>query len=722
MKLLHELNIPIQYLKGIGEVRAKKFKYLGINTVYELLTYYPRTYQDRTKIKPIALLQHGEIGIFSGVIIHHVNASFYRKGVNFIKVCVSDGTGYAYLLFFKQTNITKILPIGTKIFVTGRIRRYRNEIQVTDFEYELIDDKEDKGLVHGNRIVPIYPLTEKVSGVMAQKMLRQAINQALNTYLPRIKDILPADILLRQQLMDLPYALYNIHFPENEKKYKEARKRLVFDEFFLLQLAFGIIKRETKIIEQGIRYVIYGKLMNSFINLLPFSLTNAQKRVIQEIANDMAMSRPMNRLVHGDVGSGKTVVATCAAIIACENGYQTAFMAPTEILAEQHFLTLQHLLSSLDADIKLGILTSSIRKQERDKLLSMVEDGEIDILIGTHALIQRDVVFHKLGLCIIDEQHRFGVVQRSALKEKAKFTTPDILVMTATPIPRTLALTLYGDLDISVIDELPPNRQKVITKCRSEESMDKIYSFIRQEISFGRQAYIIYPLIEESEELELKSAVQMFDELKKIFSELKLGLLHGQMKVQEKDNVMNAFYNQEIDILVSTTVIEVGIDVPNATIMLIEHAERFGLAQLHQLRGRIGRGKYKSYCILMASKDIADIVNSNIPIDIKSDPNSTILKSAKRLRTMCETNDGFKIAEVDLEIRGPGEFFGTKQHGMPELKLAHIIRDVHLLEAARKEAFQLLDNDPTLNEKEHQGIKELFLHEFQEKLKFGSVG
>ncbi|MFH1896889.1 MAG: ATP-dependent DNA helicase RecG [Candidatus Desantisbacteria bacterium] len=720
MNLLHELNEPIQYLKGVGEAKAKKFECLGIKTIYDLLTYYPRDYQDRSKVNRIFSLQNGQRETFSGIVIGHTTAAFHRKGIKLTKTCVSDGTGYVYLLFFGGYSMDKILPPRTKVFVTGRIRRYQGEIQVTDFEYEIIDEKE-RELLHTNRIVPIYPLTEKVPASIGQRMIRQAVQQALEKF-SNIPDMLPAEILLRQQLPDYLAALKNIHLPESHEEYKKARNRLVFNEFFLLQLAFGISQKKMATEEKGIRYFIGGKLVDTFINSLPFTLTGAQKRVIKEILDDMSQPVPMNRLIHGDVGSGKTVVAACAALIAYENGYQTAFMSPTEILAEQHFLTLSHLLRQLE--IRLGVLTSSTKKRQRDKLLAMTKEGEIDILIGTHALIQDAVIFKQLGLCIIDEQHRFGVVQRAALKEKARdkdgqLITPDILVMTATPIPRTLALTLYGDLSTSVIDELPPLRLPVITRCRSEQSMDKIFAFIRQEVSDGRQAYIVYPLIEESEEMDLKAAVTSFEELKIVFPEFQLGLLHGQMKVQEKDETMAAFYKHQINILVSTTVIEVGIDVANATIMLIEHAQRFGLAQLHQLRGRVGRGSNKSYCILMATEKIASMVNSNMPLNQMDD---TIFKGAKRLQTMCETNDGFKIAEVDLEIRGPGEFFGTRQHGMPELKLANIIYDAQILESARKEAFALLKNDPFLTDIDHQNIKKTFFYEFRDRIALGSVG
>lgn len=721
--LLNELRMPVKYLKGVGEKRAKILAALGINQIKDLLEYYPRAYHDRRHLKSIFNLVDGDKETFQGTIIGYKKSRLPGRKIELLKVVISDGTGYAFLLFFNQPKMEKFLTTGLKLIVSGRVRRFRGEIQITDFEYDILNEQENE-MIHHNRIVPIYPLTQEVSPVPGERLIRTAIKKALETYTANLIEILPASILSKYQLPDIRYALNNIHFPENWTGYKNAKNRLIFEEFFLLQLALGMTKKKAEQ-EKYIKFQTDFKLLTAFIQSLPFVLTSAQKKVIKEIITDMTSEKPMNRLIHGDVGSGKTVVATCAAIVAFENDYQTAIMAPTEILAEQHYLTIQGLLSNFG--INVALLTSSIKKSDKDISLSQIKNGEINIAIGTHSLIQEGVEFKNLGLCIIDEQHRFGVLQRAELKNKAKEAckgiSPDVLVMTATPIPRTLALTLYGDLDTSVIDELPPNRQKVITKCRSEKDLPKIYAFIKDEIQKGRQAYVVYPLIEESEELELKAATRMFAHLQKNdFPEFKLGLLHGQLKTEEKDKVMKSFADKEIDILVSTTVIEVGIDIPNATIMLIEHAERFGLAQLHQLRGRVGRGEHKSYCILVTKKDIAELVNSNQPINLQEDPDSTILKGARRLGTLCQTSDGFKIAEVDLEIRGAGEFFGTRQHGMIRLKLANILYDVKWLELARKEAFAILDKDPFLKKTENQFIYKTFSYQFKDKLVLGEIG
>ncbi|MFH1562707.1 MAG: ATP-dependent DNA helicase RecG [Nitrospirota bacterium] len=746
--LVNELTMPVKYLKGVGEKRAEILASLGITQIKDLLQYYPRIYQDRRHLKPIFNLCDGEKETLQGIIIGHNKSRLPRRKIELLKVIISDGTGYASLLFFNQPKMERYLTKGLKLIVTGRIRRFRGEIQVSDFEYEILTDEENE-LIHHNRIVPIYPLNQEVSPSIAQRLIRTTIKKALDTYTEQLIEIFPIEILSKYQLPDIGFALNNIHFPASWTAYRSARHRLIFEEFFLFQLALGMTKKKVEE-EKGIKFQTDLKLLTSFTKSLPFTLTQAQKRVIKEIITDMGSAIPMNRLLHGDVGSGKTVVATCAAIVAYENGYQTAIMAPTEILAEQHYLNIQRLLENFG--IKVALLTGSLKKSEREETLTQIKNGEVNIAIGTHALIQEGVEFKKLGLCVIDEQHRFGVMQRAELKNKAKevylaeaclveshltpnpemAVCPDVLVMTATPIPRTLALTLYGDLDTSVIDELPPNRQKVITKSRSEKDLPKIFAFIKDEIKTGRQAYLVYPLIEESEELELKAATKMFEELQKnAFPEFKLGLLHGQLKSDEKDKVMKSFYNKEIDILISTTVIEVGIDVPNATIMLIEHAERFGLAQLHQLRGRVGRGLHKSYCILVTKKAIADLVNSGLPIrgimplNLQEDSeasltDSTILKGAKRLATMCQISDGFEIAQVDLELRGAGEFFGTRQHGILRLKLANIIYDAKWLELARKEAFSMLDNDPFL--KAHQSISKTFAYQFKDKLDLVEIG
>ncbi|MDI6703598.1 MAG: ATP-dependent DNA helicase RecG [bacterium] len=710
-KLLIELDIPVRYVKGVGPKKACILKKLGINTVCDLLQYYPRAYQDRTSTTPIFRLISGERQTVKGHVIGYKENYFPRKGVRLQKVIISDGLGKASLLFFNQPRISRLLPKGSELFVTGRIRRFRREIQIYDFDFEVVNKRMK---IHTNRIVPIYPVTCDLQRV-GQRMLRGIMKEALEQYIPVLRDPLPNSILLRYALCDLSFAIQNIHFPLDKPSFKKARDRLAFDELFLLQLGIGLTKKDRRK-QKGIAYRIDGNLVPRFLSSLPFSLTRAQMRVIDEIKQDMKSSYPMNRLIHGDVGSGKTIVAICACLISVENGYQVAFMAPTEVLASQHFLALKDLLSKLP--VKIGLLISDLKKKEREEILTQIERGEISIVIGTHALIQEGVTFRRLGVCIIDEQHKFGVMQRGALIEKAKGLSggvPDILVMTATPIPRTLALTIYGDLDVSCLDELPPGRKKVLTFCRQEEDLPKIYEFLKSEIRSGRQAYIVYPAIEGHEELDLKAAEEMVRKLQKgIFKDYKLALLHGRMKTWERDEIMKSFRKKEIDILVSTTVIEVGIDLPNATVMLIEDAHRFGLAQLHQLRGRVGRGDYRSYCILVTKKGISDLVNSKLITE-----EDTNRKAIKRLQAIVSTADGFQIADRDLQIRGPGELFGVKQHGRLRLSVADIIKDVKLLEHARREAFSILEEDPHLDK--NQGLKKTFDYYFVGRLELAAI-
>ncbi|MBU1782494.1 ATP-dependent DNA helicase RecG [bacterium] len=693
------LNSSIQYLKGIGPQRAKIFSKLGIETIKDLLYYFPRIYQDRTEIRSIFSLKEGEKETICGVVIRHLKSSFPRKKIKVTKVVIGDDTGIITLSFFNQPYIEKYLPIGSKIVASGIVRRYRQALQMSNFEYEMLE-KEDE-FIHNKRIVPIYRLTSNIPSYW-QRFLRKTIKSVGDLYLSEIEETLPEYILKEHFLIDLKTALQDIHFPANWSMYKKAKERLVFEELFYLQLAFGYLRHKVKQEELGIKYLVNQDELNSFYSLFPFSLTSAQNKVIKEIIIDLQSSFPMCRLIHGDVGSGKTVVAIISSLIAIKNGYQVAFMVPTEVLAEQHYLNIKKFLK--ETEVKVALLTSSVKGKIRREILQELKSGQTKLILGTHSLIQKGVSYHRLGLCIIDEQHRFGVMQRLSLQKKGQDQKkPDILVMSATPIPRTLALTLYGDLDISTISELPPNRQEIRSFCRSEDDLNKIYEFMKKEISKGRQAYLVYPLVEESKELNLKSATKMVEELQKeVFKEFKLGLLHGRMKVSEKEEVMNKFKDQEIDILVSTTVIEVGIDIPNATVMLIEHAERFGLSQLHQLRGRIGRGENKSYCLFITKKHIAAEVNSSSFKEKEFDLNQ--IDAIKRLKTMIGTNDGFKIAEVDFEIRGPGEFFGTRQHGLPELRLANIIRDVDYLKKAKSQVDRLFTLDPLLQKEENQRL------------------
>ena len=616
-----DLERDIQYVKGIGPKKAYKLNKLGIFTLKDLLFYFPRQFEDRNNLKKISQLQNDEKATIKAIIVS-INTTSPKKGMTLTKIDIKDETGYAKLVFFNQPHIKNLYKCGDTILVFGKIKKEFKTIELSSCEIEhLTNDPKNTC-----KVMPIYPLTYGVTN----KEIISIIKSILNNEEIRIKEYLPQRIIEKYKLCNIDYAIRNIKNPTSKEALKIALYGIKFNR---------------------------DKNLDKILNALPFKLTNAQNRALNEIIEDMESSKVMNRLVQGDVGSGKTVVALLALANCVLNGYQGALMAPTEILAEQHYISLSETLKPFGMEIEL--LVGSLTKKQKEKVLERVKNKEIDILIGTHALIEDKVEFNNLGIVITDEQHRFGVRQRSKLSEKG--INPDILVMTATPIPRTLALILYGDLDISIIDELPPGRQPIETLAIDKGKRDKAYnSLVRKEVEKGRQVYIVCPLVEESEAIEAKAATELVEELKlEYFSDLKVGLLHGKMKSSEKDEIMKKFKNKEIDILVSTTVIEVGVNVPNATLMIIENAERFGLAQLHQLRGRVGRGSHQSYCILIyASK-------------------SEVCR--QRMSIMEETNDGFKISEKDLEIRGPGEFFGTRQHGLPELKVANIFKHITIL-------------------------------------------
>lgn len=722
------LSEPLQYLKGIGPRRAAMLlAELNIRTVGELLAYYPRDYTDRSKtveIYRVGRTEDDEPETIQGKVVNHTSSPT-AKGKRIGKISIYDGTGVAHLVNFgRRIGIMKsLLPVDTEVVVSGKFLRRYNETQATDYEFEIF---EEDNLIHTKRIVPKYPLTAKLTA----KMLRMWMRTALDEYGQEIPEILPLELRKRQGLIDRQLALNEIHFPTSAVHQEAAQKRLAFEEFFLLSAGMEM-KKERKTLEAGIAFRTETEagetslsLLRDFMASLPYELTRAQKRVFREIQDDMQRKSVMNRLIQGDVASGKTVVAALALICAIENGYQGALMVPTEILAEQHYYNLSEMLQHLrrntvrenDEKINVVLLKSDLPKAEREEALEAIANGTADLIVGTQALIQEGVDFHKLGLVIIDEQHRFGVMQRATLRNKAYSSTdaqkhlhaaapsPDVLVMTATPIPRTLALTLYGDLNVSIIDELPPGRQQIKTHWIREEEREKLYTTVRKEIQRGRQAYIVYPLVEESEKLEeLKAATEMASHLQNdVFPDLRIGLLHGQMRSIEKQEVMTNFKDRRTDILVSTTVIEVGIDVPNATLMVIENAERFGLSQLHQLRGRVGRGAHQSACYLVASPRGND--------------------SYQRIQAMIRTNNGFQIAEADLNIRGPGEFFGTRQSGIPNFKIANIIHDTTLLEAAKKEAELLIKADPQLDAPVHQLLKRMLQKHWRGNLEIASVG
>jgi ATP-dependent DNA helicase RecG len=663
----------VQYVKGVGPARSKLLKRLGIETLEDILFYFPWRYEDRKDLQKICSLKYG---IHETVLCEVVSAEIIttpRKKMKIFELTVSDETGFLRSRWFNQPYLKKYFQKGQKVILSGVIKGNpytASGLEMENPDFELFSNEDT--LIHTARIVPVYKATEGLS----PKQIRTLMFNTVNAYSFIVEDYLPEVVRKRNNLKPLSWAVKEAHFPEEfddvnalNRGEGPAHRRLVFDEFFLLELGLAVLKkRET--LEKGISFSVKDGLVNRFLKSLPFELTNAQKRVLEEIRSDMQRPLQMNRLVHGDVGCGKTVVALVSMLIAVENGYQACLMAPTELLAEQHFINIHKMVEALG--LKVVLLTSGIK----DKPVEDISGGGAQIVIGTHALIQEAVRFKKLGLAIIDEQHRFGVVQRAALRRKG--FNPDILIMTATPIPRTLAMTLYGDLDIAVIDELPAGRKPIITKIFFPSQKDRIYSLIRRELSLGRQIYIVYPLIEESEKLDLKSAIDGAEALKKIFPDRKIGLVHGKMHHDERETVMAMFKSGDIAMLVATTVIEVGIDVPNASLMLIVHSERFGLAQLHQLRGRIGRGGYDSYCLLMAYPPFSE-------------------DARRRLKAMETTGDGFRIAEEDLAIRGPGDFFGTRQSGIPDLKIANIIRDIGVLEGARKEAFDFIEANPDLD-------------------------
>lgn len=685
MDIKELLKKNVQHIKGIGEARSKLLHKLGIYTIEDIITYFPRDYEDRSKLKKINELVDGESCAFEGIIASKVTEHRFRKGLTMYKVLIKDGTGAITATWFNQHYIGKVLRIGESFVFFGKIAgRYKN-LEVQSPVYEKLDNREARNIL---KIVPVYPSTYDLT----QNTIRATISSALEIVSGKLDEFLPESILREHRLSEINYSIQQIHFPKSDEDFKNARYRLVFEELFLLQLCLLSVKKAFENDKKGIEFKSVPE-MDDFVKGLPFELTNAQKKVFEEIEKDMKSSNIMNRLVQGDVGSGKTIVAVLALFKAVRNGYQGALMVPTEILAEQHFQSISGLMQAYG--INTALLTGSQTKKQKNAILEGIKSGEIQILIGTHALIEDNIEFKSLGLVITDEQHRFGVRQRSLLSKKG--VAPDVLVMTATPIPRTLALILYGDLDISIIDELPPGRKPVKTYAVDEGMRGRINNFIRKEISDGRQVYIVCPLVEESDEINAKSAVQHAEKIAgDDFCDLRVGLIYGKMKAKDKEEVMRRFVEGEIDILVSTTVIEVGVNVPNASIMVIENAERFGLAQLHQLRGRVGRGEYQSYCVLY-NEGKTEV-------------------SKERMKIMQKTNDGFIISEKDLDLRGPGEFFGTRQHGIPELKIANLYEDIEVLKEAQEAAVKLVKEDKNLEKEEHFRLKTKMMEILSEKL------
>ena len=700
------LTQSIQFLKGVGPARAQLLQRLGIETIGDALALLPRRYDDRTNLKQIRNLKVGTQETFEGTILVS-GSSRTGRGRRLYEMIVGDATGTIRCLWFQfhEAYMRQRYGTGQRVIVTGEVRinpysGQRKEVHHPDLELIEADEREP---LHTGRLVPVYPTTEGLH----QKTLRTVLKRIVDAYADLVEDCLPSALRARLHLMGASQALQEVHFPSADADLdalnhgsSAAHRRLVFEELFLLELGLALRQRDTTMEERRVAYRGTGALADQLRAQLPFKLTTAQEHVLAEITANMRGLHPMNRLLQGDVGSGKTIVALLAMLLAIESGFQAAIMVPTEILAEQHSLTMHRLVEPFG--VRVVLLTSAIKGSRRRELLATITAGDVDLVIGTHALIQEGLEFKALGLAVIDEQHRFGVLQRATLKRKGY--SPDVLVMTATPIPRTLAMTVYGDLEVSIIDELPPGRLPVITKLCYESRRDESYELMRQVLRQGQQVYVVYPVIEESEKTDLRAATAMAEQLQReVFQEFQVGLLHGRLKSNEKEQIMRAFSSGNLQVLVSTTVIEVGVDVPNASLMLVEHAERFGLAQMHQLRGRVGRSHHQAYCLLMADFPMSE-------------------EAKQRLQALTEHHDGFMIAERDLEIRGPGEFLGTRQSGLPELRVAHLIRDQRILAEARREAFALVAEDPHLSHPEHKGLSQALMHRWHQKFELMHVG
>jgi ATP-dependent DNA helicase RecG len=671
------MDAAVTVLDGVGPANAKKLGNLGLNTLSDMLYHFPRRYDDYSELKTINRLKYGEEVTIIGTVQSVTSRKLRGGNRSMIEVIISDGSGALRINWFNQPWLLKSLSEGTQVVLSGKIDQYLGRLGMNSPEWELLDEKN----LHTNRIVPVYPLTAKLT----QRWLRGQMDKVVNYWALRVQDPLPESLRESAQLLDLPEALLQNHFPDSWEDLKDAQHRLAFDEIFYLQI--GVLQHKRNWAElSGQQFKADQKWLDTQLAKLPYQLTGAQQKALADIRADLSSGHPMNRLLQGDVGSGKTVIAALGAAIVIENNAQAAILAPTSILAEQHFASFTKLLADENGVIapeQIRLMIGATPESEKKEIKTGLESGEIKIVIGTHALLEDPVVFKKLQLAVIDEQHRFGVKQRSILRAKGE--NPHLMVMTATPIPRSLALTVYGDLDLTVMDEMPPGREPVNTYLLYPRERERALGLIRKEIKAGRQAFIIYPLVEESEKLNAKAAVEEHKRIQEeIFPHMKVGLMHGRLKAEEKETVMAQFRDKELDILVSTTVVEVGLDIPNATVMLIESANRFGLAQLHQLRGRVGRGADQSFAILIPETE-AEIEN-------------------ERLKAMVETGDGFVLAEKDLEQRGPGQFLGTRQAGFAELQMASLT-DLHLIEKARKHAQEIIEKDPDLDAPEYQSMR-----------------
>ncbi|MEW6516103.1 MAG: ATP-dependent DNA helicase RecG [candidate division FCPU426 bacterium] len=674
---------PVQYIKGVGPQRAKLFANLGVHTAEDLLRHYPRDWQDRRSPAKIAILRHGQTALVDGRVKARQTFTV-RRGLKITKVVLEDGTGHIAATWFNQPYLMERFQNGQRVLAYGKVEFHRSW-QVLNPDYEILEDETEES-IHTGRIVPIYPLTERLSQRVVRSLVHALVGQIPDDW----PDPLPPALTAEKSFAPAAQALRSIHFPPDQDSLARARARLVFEELFLQQIAVVRLKRRYQH-QHSQPLQVNGPLAARFRQNLPFALTTAQERATQEICRDLGLARPMHRLLQGDVGSGKTIVAALAMLAAADSGRQAALMAPTEILAGQHYLNLKPLLEPLG--LRLELFTSGLPAKAKAGLRADLASGRIHLAVGTHALTQAGVEFSDLGLAVVDEQHRFGVEQRSLLRAKGEH--PHVLVMTATPIPRTLALTVYGDLDVSVLDELPPGRIPVHTEWLRRSAGRKAYEQLAQAVAAGQQGFVVFPAIEESEKLDLKALATEYQRLERVFPDCRLGLLHGRLPTPDKERIMAEFAAGRTQILAATTVVEVGVDIPNATVMIIENAERFGLASLHQLRGRVGRSSKPAQCFLIGEP--------------------TTEEGKRRLEVMSQVRDGFKLAEEDLALRGPGEFFGLRQHGLPDLKLAHLIRDADQIEAARQAAGGILEADPELSRPEHAALRRIYASLYLEK-------
>jgi len=726
------LNSSVQYIKSVGPKRAEAFNKIGIKTIMDILFYFPGRHIDRTNIltasKAYGYVLNGYDGELTviGKVVDKEKRGFRQREV--FKVQFRDQSGFFECVWFQGVKFfINVFNEGDIFAVSGKptVSKYGN-LQFAHPDFDRISEDESQSFLNTGKIIPIYRIPKELRTTnIGDFSLRRIINNAVENYHQYLEESLPSQIINNHNLLDIKDAVTNYHFPSSKENLDEAKRRFKFEELFYLEILVALRKKNYKSKLTGNSLGIKTSLVKEFLKTLPFELTKAQLKVLSEIKKDMMSALPMNRLLQGDVGSGKTIVALIAMLIAVDNGFQTALMAPTEILAGQHAKNISDYMKRLkevtQRDIKVSLLIGGQKKSLREKNLMDIELKEADIIIGTHALFEEKVKFSNLGLIVIDEQHRFGVAQRGRLHEKS--LSPDVIVMSATPIPRTLTMTIYGDLDLSIIDEMPLNRKPVKTILRGELKLPDIFKFIKDKIKDGYQSFIVYPLVEESEKLELKAALTYYENLKSTYlKDLKVGLVHGRMRWQEKEEAMFLFRKKEFDVLIATTVIEVGIDIPDANIILINDAHRFGLSQLHQLRGRVGRGNMPAYCILITKENIVKISEkASKELDFMSSSEIEKYKAAIRLQTIVKHNDGFKIAEIDLKLRGPGNIFGLKQSGFPEFRHADLVTDSKLILQAKEEAFKLIDEDPELKLSSSQSIKKILTSHYSENLKYADI-